>query len=125
MKSAQLLLLLLCVEPGRTQAPGAAAAAAAFEDGREELWGLKQLMLSLRAAQVEQRQAQRSAESRLRDREVEAEQQKRRLDALEAILGRQREEQREAEASLRRRVEELQEESEGGAKHISHIYYGT
>lgn len=117
MKSAQLLLLLLCVKPGRPQAPGTTAG---FENGREELWGLKQLVLSLRAAQVEQRQAQRSAESRLRDREVEAEQQRRTLDVLEATLGRQREEQREAEASLRRRVEELQEESEGGAKHISH-----
>lgn len=49
----------------------------------DELRGLKQLVLSLKAVEVEQRQALRSAESRLRDGEVEAEQQRRSLDRLQ------------------------------------------
>lgn len=88
----------------------------------DELWGLKELVLSLKAAEVEQRQARRSMESRLRDREVEAEQQRRSLQGLEEMLVHQREELRDTQvktdlnSDLRRKVEELEEQSKGGGK---------
>lgn len=93
----------------------------------DELWGLKELVLSLKAGEVEQRQALRSMESRLRDGEVEAQQRRRSLDGLEETAVRQREQLRAAEvktevdrkllmrlnSDLRRKVEELQEQSKG------------
>ncbi|KAI3367371.1 hypothetical protein L3Q82_026186 [Scortum barcoo] len=66
----------------------------------DELWGLKELVLSLKAADVEQRQALRSMESRVRDGEVEAEQQKRSLDELKEATVRQEEELRSTEATM-------------------------
>ena len=94
----------------------------------DELWGLKQLVLSLKAAEVQQRQVLRSMESRLRDGELEAEQQKHSLDALEKTAAQQGEELRDSKvkveadekllmelnSDLRRRVKELEEQSAGG-----------
>lgn len=69
----------------------------------DEVRGLKELLLSLKASEVEQRQARRSLESRLRDREVEAQQQNRRLQGLQ-----------EMNSVLNRKVEELEERNIGG-----------
>lgn len=69
----------------------------------DEVRGLKELLLSLKASEVEQRQARRSLESRLRDREVEAQQQNRRLQGLQ-----------EMNSVLKRKVEELEERNIGG-----------
>ena len=77
----------------------------------DELWGLRELVLSLKAEEVERRQALRSMESRLRDGEVEAEQQRRGLDGLQETVDHQRE---ELISDLRRRVEETEEQSKGG-----------
>ena len=77
----------------------------------DELWGLRELVLSLKVEEVERRQALRSMESRLRDREVEAEQQRRSLDGLQETVDHQRE---ELISDLRRRVEEAEEQSQGG-----------
>uniref|UniRef100_A0A8D0A884 C1q domain-containing protein n=1 Tax=Sander lucioperca TaxID=283035 RepID=A0A8D0A884_SANLU len=55
----------------------------------DELQGLRDLVLSLKAVAVEQRQALRSVESRLRDGELEAERQRRSVDALQETAGRQ------------------------------------
>ncbi|CAB1416308.1 unnamed protein product [Pleuronectes platessa] len=74
----------------------------------DELWGLRELVLSLKAEEVERRQALRSMESRLRDREVEAEQQRRGLDGLQETVDHQQE---ELISDLRRRVEETEEQS--------------
>ncbi|XP_077945643.1 uncharacterized protein LOC144388407 [Gasterosteus aculeatus] len=60
----------------------------------DELRGLKELVLSVKTVEVERRQALRSMESRLRDREVEAWLQKRSLDGLEETAVRQNEELR-------------------------------
>lgn len=144
MKSTSLLFLLFCFTPGKSELQ--------VQEDRlrtgldrvrmpanvppdlsvllDELWGLKELVLSLKAAEVEQRQAQRSMESRLRDREVEAEQQRRSLQGLEEMLVHQREEFRDTRVKtdsdrkqltdvnldLRRKVEELEEQSKGGGK---------
>lgn len=82
----------------------------------DELSGLKELVLSLKAAEVEQREAQHSVETQLRDRLVESEQQRRRLDQLEDMLLHQHQELlEEPGSSLRRRVENLEEQSEGGS----------
>lgn len=99
----------------------------------DELSGLKELVLSLKAAEVEQRLARWSVETRLRDQEMEAEQQRQRLDQLEDALVHQREELKAAAAakteadrevlmeldcSLRRRVEEQNE----GGHFLFHMY---
>lgn len=95
----------------------------------DELRGLKELVLSLKAEEVDQRQTLRRMESRLRDREVEAEQQRRSLDGLEETVVKQRaglrstEERVEADrrlltelnSDLRRKVEQLEEQREGEA----------
>lgn len=82
----------------------------------DELLGLKELVLSLKAAEVGQRQAQRSMETQLRDWQVESEQQRRRLDQLEDTLLHGAEEPlMEPGSSLRRRVENLEVQSEGGS----------
>ncbi|KAM8834257.1 uncharacterized protein ACB058_017880 [Synchiropus picturatus] len=62
----------------------------------DELRGLKQMVLSLKAAEVAQRQVLRRAEARLRDRELEGEQQKQSLERLRLRVesdGRQLQEQ--------------------------------
>lgn len=69
----------------------------------DEVKGLKELLLSLKASEVDQRQASRSMESRLRDREVEAQQQSHRLQGLQ-----------EMNSVLKRKVEELEERNRGG-----------
>lgn len=81
----------------------------------DELLGLKELVLSLKAAEVERRQVLRGVESQLRDWQEESEQQRRRLDQLEDMQLHQPEELlKEPGSSLRRRVENLEEQSEGG-----------
>lgn len=81
----------------------------------DELLGLKELVLSLKAAEVERRQVLRGAESQLRDSREDSEQQRRRLEQLEDMLLHQPEELlTEPGSSLRRRVENLEEQSEGG-----------
>ncbi|KAK2826843.1 hypothetical protein Q5P01_021057 [Channa striata] len=87
----------------------------------DELRGLNKLVLSLKADEVERRQILRSMESRLRDREVEAERQRRSLDGLQETVVQQREELEKTEADrlsltelnsdLRRKVEQLEEQS--------------
>lgn len=79
----------------------------------DELSGLKELVLSLKAAEVEQR---RGLESHLRDWQEESEQQRRRLDQLEDMLLHQPEELlTKPDTSLRRRVENLEKQSQGGS----------
>lgn len=140
MKSAALFLLLLfCLSPA-VSSEQSKASFLQEDDVRtgadvpselpvlwDELWGLKELVLSLKAVEVEQRQALRSMESRLRDGEVEAQQQRRSLDGLEEAVVKQKEELRNTEArtdadrkllmelnsDLRRKVEELEEQSKG------------
>lgn len=81
----------------------------------DELLGLKELVLSLKAAEVERRQVLRGVESQLRDWQEKSEQQRRRLDQLEDMQLHQPEELlKEPGSSLRRRVENLEEQSEGG-----------
>lgn len=83
----------------------------------DELRGLKELVLRLKAAEVEQCQVRRSMESRLRDQEVEAEQQRRSLDGLQEVLGDMKEQtevDRKLLMELRRKVEDMEEQSEGG-----------
>lgn len=81
----------------------------------DELLGLKELVLSLKAAEVERRQVLRGVESQLRDRQEESERQRRRLDRLEDVqLHQPQELLQEAGSGLRRRVENLEERSEGG-----------
>lgn len=73
----------------------------------DEVKGLKELLLSLKASEVDHRQASRSLESRLRDREVEAQQQSRRLQGLQEMNLVLKKKVEELEASNRgRRVEE-------------------
>lgn len=69
----------------------------------DEVKGLKELLLSLKASEVDQRQVRRSLESRLRDREVEAQEQSQRLQDLQ-----------EMNSVLKRKVEELEERHRGG-----------
>lgn len=69
----------------------------------DEVKGLKELLLSLKASEVDQRQARRSLESRLRDREVEAQQQSHRLQGLQ-----------EMNSVLKKKVEELEARNRGG-----------
>lgn len=73
----------------------------------DELSGLKELVLSLKAAEVERRQTLRDMESRLREQREESEQQRRRLEQLQDLLllpG----------SGPRRRVENLEQQSRGG-----------
>ncbi|CAJ1074943.1 myosin-2 heavy chain-like [Xyrichtys novacula] len=93
----------------------------------DELQGLKDLVLSLKAAEVGRRQTLRSVESRLRDREMEAEQQRRSVDGLTETLNQNRKELRsatqraeadrklemDANSELSRKVEELEEQNKG------------
>ncbi|XP_031735447.1 intracellular protein transport protein uso1-like isoform X1 [Anarrhichthys ocellatus] len=75
----------------------------------DELRGLKDLVLSVKAAEVEQRQAIRSLETRLRDGELEDWTQRRSLDGLEETVEQQKEELRrtmEMNSDLRRKLEE-------------------
>ncbi|XP_075941324.1 uncharacterized protein LOC142943603 [Anarhichas minor] len=75
----------------------------------DELRGLKDLVLSVKAAEVEQRQAIRSLETRLRDGELEDWTQRRSLDGLEETVEQQKEELRrtmELNSDLRRKLEE-------------------
>lgn len=80
----------------------------------DELRGLKDLVLSVKAVEVEQRQAIRSLETRLRDGELEDWMQRRSLDGLEETVEQQKEELRrpmEMNSDLRRKLEE---QSKGG-----------
>uniref|UniRef100_A0A3P9NBA7 Complement C1q-like protein 2 n=1 Tax=Poecilia reticulata TaxID=8081 RepID=A0A3P9NBA7_POERE len=74
----------------------------------EEVQGLKQLVLSLKGEQVEQRQELRTVESRLRDGEMEAELQKQSMDELQMALDLLLTEQT---SGLRKKVEELEEKN--------------
>lgn len=118
MESARFLFLMLCVSQGQSEL------SVHQEDHVppdlpvlwDELKGLKELVLRLKATEVEQCQARRSMESRLRDREVEAEQQRRSLDGLEEVLGDMKvrtEADRKLLMELRRKVQEVEEQSEG------------
>ncbi|KAF0043759.1 hypothetical protein F2P81_002917 [Scophthalmus maximus] len=106
MKSPALFLLLLSVSPLLSEASvprdedvrSGAHVAPELPVLWDELRGLRELVLSLRAEEVERRQAMRGMESRLRDREVDAEQQSRSLRQEE-----------ELSSGLRRKVEELDE----------------
>lgn len=69
----------------------------------DELQGLNELVLSLRAEEVERRLALRSLESRLRDREDEAGRQARGLEAL------------------RREVEQVEERGRGEANRVNGV----
>uniref|UniRef100_UPI0037E77612 myosin heavy chain, clone 203-like n=1 Tax=Semicossyphus pulcher TaxID=241346 RepID=UPI0037E77612 len=107
MKSVFLLLLCLSLVVGE----GQTEASVPQRDGVrtqvdvpldhavlwDELQGLKELVLSLKAVEVGQRQSLRSMESRLRDGKVEAEQQKRSVDALQEMVDQHRKELRSAE----------------------------
>lgn len=123
------LVLLLCVRRGCSEVSVHQEDIKKFSDHDEmkadvppelhsfwgELLGLKEQVLSLKAAEVGQRQAQRSMESQLRDWQEDAEQQRRRLDQLEdTLLHRAVEPLMEPGSSLRRRVENLEVQSEGG-----------
>uniref|UniRef100_A0A096LPY0 C1q domain-containing protein n=1 Tax=Poecilia formosa TaxID=48698 RepID=A0A096LPY0_POEFO len=74
----------------------------------EEMQGLKQLVLSLKGEQVEQRQELRTVESRLRDGEMEAKLQKQSMDELQMALDLLLTEQT---SGLRKKVEELEEQT--------------
>ena len=136
--AAPFLLLFLCSSPAIGQEWLEASAPREDDAGagvppellvlQDELRGLKDLVLSLRAEEVERRQALRIMESRLRDGEGEAERQRRSLEGLEEMVVRLREEWRsgggrtevdgrlltELNSDLRRKVEELEEQSKGG-----------
>ncbi|KAM7376576.1 hypothetical protein PAMP_006300 [Pampus punctatissimus] len=135
MKSAAVfLLLLLCLSSAFSQGQ-IEHSVLQVEDARtgrtevdvplelpdlwDELRGLKQLVLSLKAEEVERRLALRSMESRLRDGEVEAEQQRRSLDRLEGRTEMDRKLVMELKDALRRKVEELQEQSAVRAAKLS------
>ncbi|XP_056867499.1 EMILIN-1-A-like isoform X2 [Takifugu flavidus] len=128
------LFLLLCVRQGCSEVSVHQEDIKKFSDHDEkkpdvppelhslwdELLGLKELVLSLKAAEVGQRQAQRSMETQLRDWQVESERQRRRLDQLEDTLLRRAEEPlMEPGSSLRRRVEKLEVQSEAQAAEVS------
>lgn len=123
------LFLLLCVRQGCSEVSVPQEGIKKFPDHhemkadvppelhslRDELLGLKELVLSLKAAEVGRRQAQRSLETQLRDWQVESEEQRRRLDQLEdVLLHRDEEPLMEPSSNLRRRVENLEVQSEGG-----------
>ncbi|XP_063354175.1 restin homolog isoform X9 [Pelmatolapia mariae] len=114
-RSAALFLLFCCsVSRGRSEAsvPPPAVISPALPVLWDELRGLKELVLSLKAEEVGRRQILRRVESWLRDGEVEAEQQRRSLEGLKEEALRQAEE-------LRRRVEELEEQSKARDADVS------
>lgn len=132
MKFAALFLLLLfSLSPGFTLGPvphvggdrTGLDAPSELPVIWDELRGLNELVLSLKGEEVDRRQALRRMESRLRDREVEAEQQRRSLDGLEETVVQQREGLKRTEADrnllmelnsdMRRKVEQLEEQSKG------------
>lgn len=127
MKALLSLFLLLCVRQGCSEASDHQMKADVPPEVQrlwDQLSGLKELVLSLKAAEVEQRQALRGMESQLRDWQEESGQQGRRLDQLEDTLLHQPEELlTEPDSSLRRRVETLEEQSEGGFPGLIGIYY--
>lgn len=117
MKFAAVFVLLLCLSPGFSQGQTERSVLHVPPELPvlwDELRGLKQLVLSLKAEEVERRLVLRSVESRLRDGEVEAEQQRRSLDGLEGKTETDRKQLMELNAALMRKVEELQEQSAGG-----------
>ncbi|XP_024655597.1 uncharacterized protein LOC101480271 isoform X2 [Maylandia zebra] len=114
-RSAALFLLLCCsVSRGQSEAsvPPPAVISQALPILWDELRGLKELVLSLKAEEVGRRQILRRVESWLRDGEVLAEQQRRSLEGLKEEALRQAEE-------LRERVEELEEQSKARAADVS------
>ncbi|XP_054913027.1 myosin-2 heavy chain-like [Poeciliopsis prolifica] len=118
MRSAALFLLMLCSSVGE----GRAEISAPADDGTrtearpprdlsvlwEEVQGLKQLVLSLKGEQVEQRQELRTVESRLRDGEMEAKLQKQSMDELQMALDLLLTEQT---SGLRKKEAELEEQT--------------
>lgn len=106
------LLLLFSLSPGESQ--GGDRLALDVSQHLPVIWdelrGLNELVLSLKAAEVDRRQAQRRMESRLRDREVEAEQQRRSLAGLEETVV----QQRERTDADRKRLLQLEEQRKGG-----------
>ncbi|XP_005751848.1 restin homolog [Pundamilia nyererei] len=114
-RSAALFLLLCCsVSRGQSEAsvPPPAVISQALPILWDELRGLKELVLSLKAEEVGRRQILRRVESWLRDGEVQAEQQRRSLEGLKEEALRQAEE-------LRGRVEELEEQSKVESADVS------
>lgn len=114
-RSAALFLLFCCsVSRGQSEAsvPPPAVISPALPVLWDELRGLKELVLSLKAEEVGRRQILRRVESWLRDGEVEAEQQRRSLEGLKEEALRQADE-------LRGRVEELEEQSKGEASSVT------
>ncbi|XP_023807109.1 myosin-3 isoform X3 [Oryzias latipes] len=107
-----LLLFFFSLDPAQSQpratVPGGASSVPSGSPQVPVLWdelqGLKELVLSLKMEEVRRRQSLRSVESQLRDGEVEAEQQRRSMEGLQAELGQQM-------VELRRRVEELEEQN--------------
>ncbi|XP_058470647.1 uncharacterized protein LOC131444393 isoform X1 [Solea solea] len=81
MKSAAVFLLL-CLSSGQCQVLGDSGRGTDLSVLWDELQGVRQLVLSVRAEEVERRQVLRSLEIRVRDREEDAEQQRRSLDHL-------------------------------------------
>lgn len=143
---AVFLLLLLCLSSvvGQEQTPVSVPQSDGVRTGVEnvrmqsdalpdlavlwdELLGLKDLVLSLKAAEVGQRQTLRSMESRLRDGEVEAEQQRHNVEGLREMLNQYKKEMKspaprteadrkleiELNSELSRKVEKLEEQSKG------------
>ncbi|CAI5695018.1 unnamed protein product [Oreochromis niloticus] len=116
-RSAALFLLFCCsVSRGWSEAsvPPPAVVSPALPVLWDELRGLKELVLSLKAEEVGRRQILRRVESWLRDGEVEAEQQRRSMEGLKEEALRQAEE-------LRGRVEELEEQSKARAADVSKL----
>lgn len=108
-----LLLFFFSLDPAQSQPRATVPGAGSEPSGSrqvpvlwDELQGLKELVLSLKMEEVRRRQTLRSVESQLRDGEVEAEQQRRSMEGLQAELGQQM-------VELRRRVEELEEQNKG------------
>ncbi|PWA29617.1 hypothetical protein CCH79_00007772, partial [Gambusia affinis] len=118
MRSAALFLLMLCrsVGEGRAEvsvpADGGTRTEARPPRDLSVLWeevqGLKQLVLSLKGDQVDQRQELRTVESRVRDGEMEAELKKQSMDELQMALDLLLTEQ---SSGLRKKMEELEEKT--------------
>lgn len=127
MRSAAVCLLMFCswVSRCRSEAsvptPHGAGVGADVSTELTVLWdemlGLKNMVLSQRGEGVGQRQALRSMESRLRDGETTAEQQRQNLDGLKVEVHQQVDELRrtllsELSSSLRR-TEQLEVQNQG------------
>ncbi|MED6288322.1 hypothetical protein CHARACLAT_025393 [Characodon lateralis] len=128
MRSAAFFLLMLCCSVGDSRSEvsvpaGDHARTEAHTLGDlsilwDEVQGLKELVLSLKGEEVEKRQELRSVESRLRDGEIVAEQQKQKLDEMQVAVGHQIDKLRgtllaEQSSGLRRKVEELEVQIKG------------